>query len=189
MPAKAVRAGPDDSDAPVKPVLNVLLLYEDFGTALRAKHSLDLLPVSFITEAGMRTNLWRLDLLSEPLFKERAAIEAAAADLIVLSVHGRCKLRIEAREWLNRWLDHKEARPYALAVLLDPETVNSGPDNPVVEYLKGIAEAASADLFYSFCQVPMPEPGSGQGEAAGTRRARGSSAVLEGKPTRTELRP
>jgi hypothetical protein len=30
-------------------------------------------------------------------------------------------LRAEARDWLARWLDHKEDRAYALAALLDPE--------------------------------------------------------------------
>lgn len=86
MSATVVRAGPDERDAPVKPVLDVLLLYEDLGTALRAKHSLDLLPVPFITEAGLSTKLWRLDLLSQPLLREQAALEAAAADLIILSL-------------------------------------------------------------------------------------------------------
>ncbi|MGO8931173.1 MAG: hypothetical protein ACLQU3_30320 [Limisphaerales bacterium] len=156
MSAKVVRLGVDVSCAPLKPVLDVLLLYEDFGTALRAKHSLDLLPVSFITEGGMRTNLWRLDLLGEPLLRDQAAREAAAADLIILSLHGHDRLQAHAHEWLNRWLDYKENRPYALAVLLDPGTANAGPDHPVVAHVKRIAAAASADLFYSFCQTPIP---------------------------------
>ena len=161
MSAKVVRLGSDASVAPVKPVLDVLLLYEDFGTALRATHSLDLLPVSFITESGMHTNLWRLDLLGEPLLREQAAREAAAADLIILSLHGHDRLQANARDWLNRWLDYKENRPYALAVLLDPGTANAGPDHPVVAQVKQIAAAAAADLFYSFCQPPTPAAQSG----------------------------
>ena len=101
MSAKVVRLGPDGSVAPVRPVLNVLLLYEDFGTALRTTHSLDLLPVSFITESGMHTNLGRLDLLAEPLLRDQAAREAAAADLIILSLHGHDGLPANAVEWLN----------------------------------------------------------------------------------------
>jgi hypothetical protein len=156
MSAKVVRLGFDGSDAPIKPVLDVLMLYEDFGTALRAKHSLDLLPVSFITESGMRTNLWRLDLLREALLRDQAAREAAAADLIILSLHGHDRLQADAWEWLSRWLSYKEDRPYALAVLLDPGTANAGPDHPVVAQVKQIAAVAGADLFYSFCQTPIP---------------------------------
>ena len=155
-----MRAGSDEVQTPVKPALEVLLVYEDFATALRAKHSLDLLPVPFITEAGLNTKLWRFDLLGEPLFRERAALEAAAADLIIMSLHGRDQLRADAREWLNRWLDQKENRPYALAVLLDPEPANPVPDHPLLAYMKGIAAAAAADLFCSFCQTPVLAPRS-----------------------------
>jgi hypothetical protein len=182
----SVRAGSHESDAAVKAVLNALLLYEDFGTALRARHSLDLLPTSFITEAGWRTNLWRLDLLGEPLLAEQAAIEAAAADVIILSVRGRNEPQAEVRNWLNRWLDHKEDRPYALAVLLDPEPTQRGSDNPVVVYLKRVAEAAHADLFCGFCNVPVLVPDFCAG--AITERARDLTVVLEGTPNRAEAR-
>lgn len=153
MEAEAVRAGPERGEAPVKPVLDVLLLYEDLGTALRAKHSLDLLPGQLGGEAGFYTRLWRLDLLGMPLLAEQAAIEAAAADVIVLSLHGRNELRAEVCHWLGRWLDHKEDRPYALAALLDPEPAQLGSDNPVVAYLKRVAEAAHADLFFGSSRV------------------------------------
>jgi hypothetical protein len=153
MAAEVVWAGPGQGAAPVRPVLDVLLLYEDLGTALRAKHSLDLLPGQLSLEAGWGTRVWRLDLLGEPLLAEQAAIEAAAADVIILSLHGRNDLRAEARDWLDRWLDRKEDRPYALAALLDPEPAQPGGDNPVVAYLKRVAEAAHADLFCGFSRA------------------------------------
>ena len=143
MAAETVRAGPERGRAPVKPVLDVLLLYEDLGTALRAKHSLDLLPGQLGLKAGWGTRVWRLDLLGEPLLAEQAAIEATAADVIILSLHGRSELRAEARE----------DRPCALAALLDPEPAQPGGDNPVVAYLKRVAEAAHADLFCGFSSV------------------------------------
>jgi hypothetical protein len=164
MATRAVWAGPEGGEAPIKAVLDVLLLYEDLGTALRAKQSLDLLPVQLNDQAGGAMWIWRLDLLGQPLLAEQAAIEAAAADVIILSLHGRNELRAEARNWLNRWLDHKEDRPYALAALLDPEPVRPGSDNPVVAYLKRFAEAAHADLFCGFCPAPAPAPGSSAGE-------------------------
>ena len=37
----AIQAGLEGATTPVKARLDVLLLYEDLGTALRAKHSLD----------------------------------------------------------------------------------------------------------------------------------------------------
>lgn len=96
MAARALRAGPDEGQTPVKPALEVLLVYEDFGTALRAQHSLDLLPPPFLTEVGLNTRMWRLDLLGVPLLREQAALEAVAADLIIVSLHGREELPADA---------------------------------------------------------------------------------------------
>jgi hypothetical protein len=163
MAAIAVRADPEGATTPVKARLDVLLLYEDLGTALRAKRSLDFLPSQLGVEAGWGTRLWRLDLLGEPLLAEQAALEAAAADVIILSLHGRNELRAEARDWLSRWLDHKEKRPYTLAALLDPEPADPGSDHPVVAYLKRVAEAAHADLFCDFRNAPVLAPGSSAG--------------------------
>ena len=170
--------------APVKPVLDVLLLYEDLGTALRAKHSLDRLPGHLTAEAGLGTRVWRLDVLSEPLLAEQAAVEGAAADVIILSLHGRNELRAEARAWLSRWLHHKENRPYALAALLDPEPAHPARDNPVMAYLRRFAQAAHADLFCGFCDAPVLALGSSAGEI--TVSARGSAVVFEGAPNRAE---
>ncbi len=154
MAAKTGQTQPEAGEVPVKPVLEVLLLYEDLGTALQAKHSLDRLPLHLGAEAGISTRLWRLDLLSQPLLAEQAVIEAVAAHVIVLSLHGRTHIRTEVRNWLDRWLEHKEDRPYALAALLDAETGPPGSPNPAVAYLKRIAKTAGADLFCSFDQAP-----------------------------------
>jgi hypothetical protein len=160
MSVRALRASLEEAEVPVKPALEVLLLYEDLGTALRAKQALDRLPGQFGAATALGTRLWRLDLLGEPLLAEQAAIEAAAADVIVLSLHGRATLRAEVCHWLSRWLDHKEDRAYALAALLDPEPALPVSDNPVVAYLKRIAEAAKADLVCGFCDAPVATPGS-----------------------------
>jgi hypothetical protein len=160
MSVRALRASLKEAEVPVKPALEVLLLYEDLGTALRAKQSLDLLPGQFGAATALGTRLWRLDLLGEPLLAEQAAIEAAAADVIVLSLHGGTALRAEVCHWLSRWLDLKEDRAYALAALLDPEPAQPGSNNPVVAYLKRIAETGNADLFCGFSDAPVATPGS-----------------------------
>lgn len=146
VPASGFGSG----QSPAAHQLDVLILYEDFGTAVRAKQALDLLPDPASADSGLSTRLWKLELLSEPLFQEQAAIEAAAADVIVLSVHGHVALPAAAVGWMHRWLDHKERRPYALCVLLDAAAAGQGADNPVVGCVRKVADAAGADLFYGF---------------------------------------
>jgi hypothetical protein len=151
MAAKVGHAQSETGKVPVKPMLDMLLLYEDLGTALRVKHLLHRLPSRLGAGTGLTTRSWRLGLLRQPLLAEQAAIEAAAADVIVLSLHNRRQLQAELRDWSNRWLDHKEDRPYALAALLDPEPVQAGSDNPVIAYLQRLAATAGADLFWGAC--------------------------------------
>jgi len=180
-------AGPYLSEAgktALMPAPNVLILYEDLGTGLRAKHSLELLPDQFPADARCSTTLWRLELLSDPLLAEQAALEAAAADVIILSVHGRRELPAEVRQWLNGWLAHKEPRPYALGVLLDSVEANQGSDNPVVGYMQQVAAAAGADLFYGFSEAPVNELDSALEEI--DHRAHRSSTVLEDMLKRVE---
>ena len=155
MSRNAVWAGSKEAEAPVKPALEVLLLYEDLATALRAKKSLDGLPGQPAATTGFQARLWRLDLLAEPLLAEQAALEAAAADIIILSLHGRTELRAEVRNWLSRWLEHKEHRPYAIAALLDAKTGSSRSDNTVLAYLKEVARDAGADLLCGFLEASV----------------------------------
>lgn len=154
MAAKTGQTRPEPGKVPLKPAIEVLLLYEDLSTALRAKLSLDRLSLHLGAEAGISTRLWRLDLLSQPLLAEQAVIEAVAAHVIVLSLHGCPHIRTEVRNCLNRWLEHKADRPYALAALLDAETGSPGSPGSAISYLKGIAKTAGADLFCSSGQAP-----------------------------------
>jgi hypothetical protein len=152
---QAFPSGP--GDPPIPPLLDVTILYEDFGTGLRAKRSLDLLPESLRANAKLSTKLWRTELLSDPFLCEQAAREAAAADVVILSMHGRSALPAEVQAWLRCWLRHKEERPYALGLLLDPTEVNEGRGNPVVDYMQQLAATARVDLFHGFAETPMTQ--------------------------------
>ena len=143
--------------APVPSVLDVLIIYEDLGTALRAKHSLDRLPTQAGTGPRLNTKLWKVDLLREPLLREQAAIEAIGVDVIILSIHGRSELPVAVREWLHRWLDRKEKRPYAFCVLLDPELAGRWQESPVAAQVKVVGEVSGVDLFFGFCEASSSE--------------------------------
>ena len=155
MTAEAVQTGGDEAGAWVKPVLDALVLYEDLGTALRAKNSLDLLSGRLSRDATVCVRWWRLGLMDQPLLAEEAAIEAGASRLIILSLHSGNGLRGEACGWLSRWLAHKADREYALTVLLDPEPDLSETSAAVLAYLQQVAGAACAALFCGSCPPPV----------------------------------
>jgi len=164
--------------------LDVIILYEDFGTGLRAKRSLDLLPGHLRANAKLSTRLWRTELLSDPFLCEQAAREAAAADVVILSMHGQGALPVEVQAWLSCWLRHKEKRPYALGVLLDPAEVKQGGENAVVGYMQRLAATAQVDLFYGFSEAPMTQLDPAMEDI--DRRAHQSSSLLDDMLKRTD---
>ena len=130
-------------------------MYEDHLTGLRAKHTMDCLPGRFdVDETRLKTKLWRIDSLNKLEMRELATVEAVAADVIILSLHGTRELPSEVREWLGRWRNRKEDRPYALGILLDPQVLLQGKNHPVVAYLDQIAKESEADVFYTVRELP-----------------------------------
>ncbi len=138
------------SRVPEPSPVSCILVYEDTATGLRAKQAIDALSQRPAIRAMLQTKLWRLDLLRTAWFREQAAREAAAAHVIILSLHGNEDLPIEVREWLGSWSRQKEDRAYALGVLLDPSAVPQASPNSVLVYLRRMAESAGADFFCSF---------------------------------------
>jgi hypothetical protein len=158
MKTSGSQSGASRGEGTALPVLDVFLLYEDSATGLRAKRSLDLLPGQYKLEPAINTRLWRCDLLAANLLREQAAREAANADVIILSLHGRNELPIHVRQWLSLWLNYKEARPYALGLLLDPDAACQGAANAVSVYVRTAAEAAGAEFFRGFSDLPTTVP-------------------------------
>ena len=129
--------------------VRIVLVYEDTATGLRARESVDAMSHQLRLDADLRIRLWRLDLLGIAGVREQVAIEAAAAHVIILSLHGNGDLPVEVRGWLESWLRHKEERAYAIGVLLDPPAVTQQRANWVIAYMRQIADSAGADLFCS----------------------------------------
>jgi len=74
----------------------VLLVYEDFSTGLRARQTFEEVASQLELDADFEVNLWRFDLLRESALRERAAIEAAKADMCscLRTVRANCQGRL-----------------------------------------------------------------------------------------------
>lgn len=136
------------------PTTELLIMYEDVSSGLLAKRSVDRLSRQLDVGGGLNMRLWRFDLLGLPLLRERAAVEAATMDVILLAVKGRKAQPLVVEEWLHRWLDHKEDRPYALGVILEPDEAGKDGPHPVVTFTRKIAVEAGADFFCGVSEKP-----------------------------------
>lgn len=141
--------------------LEIMVLYEDRETALRARHSLE----RFLPEVGEAGEplfgLWNIDLLRDSLLRERAAVEAAAADIIIVSLHRADRVRPEFWDWMRRWQERRANADCAFGVLLDSIPSADFPGRTVLVCIERLARAAGADFFSGAsptCSVPEAAP-------------------------------
>ncbi|HTL72265.1 MAG TPA: hypothetical protein VL863_03090 [bacterium] len=134
----------------------VLMVYEDLRAGLRGIQSINLLHEQMPPSHHLSTSLWRCCLLNDPLFSEKAAVEACEADLIILAAHGSGALPAEFHEWIERWLDLRHPRHYVICILADEGSSFENKSNAELTYLQDVAKAADADLVTSTRALPLP---------------------------------
>jgi hypothetical protein len=157
--------------------LGASVIYEDFTTGLRGKEWVDRVCRQIGEEAELKVDLWRFDLLHVPAFRERAALDASEADLIVLSMHGGDLLPPQVQDWMYQWLTLKTDQSAAFVVLLDGTGARSNGNSPLLAGLRGVAQGAGLALFCHFCEARRVEAELSIGRIL--ERAEQSSTVLE----------
>ena len=130
------------SDADGNPALNVVIAYEDLETGKRAMKTYDYLVEHLGDQCLFANQMWKFDVLAVSKLREIAAKDAAAADMIIISAHEGNQLPHEVKAWIERWLGYK-TRASALVGLFGSESV----DNPVRDYLAGVAKRARIEFF------------------------------------------
>jgi hypothetical protein len=110
-PLSAGRPGPAGG-------FRVVILHEDLATGLRARKVGGLLAEALGAKGRVEPELWRWDVLQDPVLQRRAAREAARADLLILSVH-RHLPAVPTDALLDAWLAAKAHRASHLVALVD----------------------------------------------------------------------
>jgi hypothetical protein len=160
--------------------LDVLLVYEDLSTALRARQAFE--QVRRQIEIDAEVDLWRFDLFREPALLEWAATDAAKADIVFLSAHGQGELPGTANLWLEQWFERRDGGPCALVVLPDTPAGDTAAANQRWEALRAAAVAAGVDMFLHAAEARQPERQSTLDETRLRPETRGALAegILHG---------
>ena len=128
------------------------------STGLRANQVLDGVVDALKLDLDFLRSLWRMDFLCQPALLEQAVEDAAKADIVFLSVHGRNELPAGAISWLNLWLARKGTEPGALALLVDP----SERDSPAAAETLGLLQPPPGRQGWKcFCTRVRFHPGGG----------------------------
>ena len=141
----------DEADALT---MEVMLVHEDLSAGRRGKEVLDQVALNLEPKADFLVNPWNFEMLRNPALQSQAVQDAAHANIVVLSVHGRAKLPATVRAWLEVWLDRRGDGPCALVVSLDPSDRESSLANPIIKYVNALAWQAGVEVFPHFGATP-----------------------------------
>ena len=145
-------AGDKTGEGPLK--LDVLVVYEDLGTGLRARRALDQAAQRLEVEADFHVHLWKFELLRDPALFGQALTEAAKADIVFISAHGHAELPPSVSLWLRQSLTRKAGEPCALVVSLDTDARETPNANRTLEAVELAACQAGAEVFLHLGDAP-----------------------------------
>ena len=90
---------------------------------------------------------WNIEALAFAELRERGAVEAAQADMIVIGVRAGQELPGMVAVWMKRSLDLRRQRPGALVAVLDAGLKKSDAAPGTLSPLKAAAESGHLDFF------------------------------------------
>jgi hypothetical protein len=128
------------------PVFNIFIAYGNFAAALRAQEMRLRLAARFRHEAEVTGETWNFALLANEHLLEQASIQAADADMILISTDSAFELPAHVRTWLESLPPGKPTKQ-ALVALLDSANENEMRVEPIRSYLRQIAGRSGMDFL------------------------------------------
>jgi hypothetical protein len=125
--------------------LVVSAVHEDFSTGARADDFCQTLSMCLGRNCEVAKELWPLTELRTPKLRAVAAGEAAAADLVIISVHHGESLPGEMKSWIDLWLKPKSIRPKVLLALFDP--LYLGSSSSIQTFLQEVARKGKMEFL------------------------------------------
>jgi hypothetical protein len=133
--------------------LNVLMVYEDLETGVRARQALDEALHRLAADADVRVRMWRFDLLGEPASQQQAVNEASEGRIVFVSAHGSEELPAGVGSWFEQWLSSRSDKPCALVISIDVAAANTPTANQITHTLGTAARLAGMAVFLHFGDV------------------------------------
>lgn len=124
----------------------LLIAWEDQASFLRARKVQNDVETLFGEEIPISRTFWNFSLLRHKQLLEHAIVEAAGADMIVISVCGGGTLPSHVVAWVNGWPARRETGQAALVALIGPLEENASAQ-PVIAYLRRVSGSHGMDFF------------------------------------------
>ena len=123
----------------------VSAVHEDSATGARAEEFCQTLAKCLGRTSEISKEMWLLTELRTSQLRAIAAREAAAADLVIVSLHHAETLPNEVKSWIDLWLKQKRSRPAVLLALFDP--LYLGTSSSIQVYLREVARRGNMEFL------------------------------------------
>jgi len=120
-------------------------VHEDAATGARAEEFCQMLFKCLSRNGECTKELWMLTELRGVPLRAIAAREAAAADLVIISIHHAEKLPSEIQSWIDLWLKQKVIRSTVLLALFDPPYL--GTSSSIQTFLQQVAQRGKMEFM------------------------------------------
>ena len=127
--------------------VKVAIGYDDFPDGQRAMRMCQHLIEQLGREFQFSARLWKFALLAVPKLAEDAAQDAAEADMIIISAHGRGTLPNDLKDWVSGTPVRRRRGARALIALLDAADEPGTEASPAYSYLQQVAKEGNIDFF------------------------------------------
>jgi len=133
--------------ASFNPTFRLFIACEDQAAFLQAKKVQEQIEALFGNEFEISRGLWNFALLRHERLREYAVMEAAEAEIIVISFRASSELPPHVKCWMESLPARTQIGQAALVALLGPKQLSREARHPQIAYLRQIAEGRGLDFF------------------------------------------
>lgn len=137
-----------------KTPFDLVVAYEDRMTRNRALHLYDHLAQQLLDDYDFKCAWWKFDHLAEPSLREDSIDDAAAANMVILSLHARPEIPEEQKHWVESWLAFRNQRKCALVAMIGNGETPPIDSTNMITWLCNAARLGRMDFFNHSFGVP-----------------------------------
>ncbi|MGD0813654.1 MAG: hypothetical protein ABSA83_08635 [Verrucomicrobiota bacterium] len=144
-----------------KPVFRIFMACENQAVSIQARRVQSQVEALCGDEIVIVSKFWNFALLRQEQLRDYAAIEAAEAEMIVISCRAGSDLPPHVKAWMERWPVRPQANQAALVALIDHDKQTWADPHGHIAYMRQIADCRGLDFFCNhdageWLDIPKP---------------------------------